>query len=306
MTRSPPTRSRGHGAPRDVGVPLLVDVVEDQVELPLRLVEPRQRVADEDRHALGDARLREVPARLGGVLLRAVRVEDVPVGSDGAREPDRRVADGAPELEDAPRPDEPRVLSEEPTHRRPDDRDPAARGVRLHSREDRVPRREDREEVVVETGEEERHGGECSRPHSRRWTPRWSGLPTALDFSVRVLGRLRETAHESRRSRRRARDDHRRGRRPRHRRAGGGLQEDGDSSSRGGKGAGPDRLHAASGSSTPRGSARSSGPSRRPGTKGGRRSCSASGRAFGKLLELTALGSVFEMHTDRESAVASF
>src|SRR5690606_18406506 len=99
------------------GVALLVDVVEDQVERPFGLPQRLHRLADPVAHDIAVAEALQVPPCALGQLLIPDDVVDLTAAVllHGASEPGGGVAVARSQLEDAPRPGDPRDLVAEVT-----------------------------------------------------------------------------------------------------------------------------------------------------------------------------------------------
>src|SRR5260370_13649939 len=107
-------------------------VVEDDIELLFLLGEQLQSIAHGNVNAILNSSLLEILARFGRVALIAIAVKDFALFADGARPPERGVADGRAHLEHAPRADHSLVLKKHAPYGRAHDRDVPLPGLLLH------------------------------------------------------------------------------------------------------------------------------------------------------------------------------
>src|SRR5271165_2013449 len=103
-----------------------------------------------DLNTVRDTRLLEVAPRFVSVLAAAVSVMDLAAFADGFGPPDCGIADRRAHFEDHPRVEQARVLIEEATDRRSDDRNVTLFRLALHLLEDGLALRQHGAEVILD------------------------------------------------------------------------------------------------------------------------------------------------------------
>ena len=172
------------GAP-GVRVPVLVDVVVDDVELAIDGGHLLDRVADVIRHAVEQPRARQVVLALRGVAGIAVGAVHLAVAADRAREPVGAVAEPAPELHHAAGADRTREHLERYADVASDDRESALATFRLHLEQDRlvVPGLQ-RRHVRLDLGVHDVHATTLRRTSAPRPTDRLDARMTDDRFAT--------------------------------------------------------------------------------------------------------------------------
>jgi len=101
LANTPPaTQTRGSRL-ENRGVAVLVDIIKNEVEFTARLGQRRERIPHMNVYTACDAGTLEVPFCAFGVGRIGIGVVNFSIWSGGARQPQRRVADGRAELENA-------------------------------------------------------------------------------------------------------------------------------------------------------------------------------------------------------------
>ncbi len=136
----------------DPGVLMLVDVVEDDIELPIDLVDQLDCVAGDELHLAGEFRALEVCPGVLDVVGVVLRTDHRAGFSQRLCEPVGGIAETRPELEDPAGFDGPRDGIEEAADKRTHDREISCQGVLLHVFQNAVAVRRHAHEVIDDIG----------------------------------------------------------------------------------------------------------------------------------------------------------